>query len=227
MRTRILGEFPKAGPLQMIPVDLVDAAVERDVPWKEIPETTPRLMGVDIARSGDNQSVLVFRQGPKMMPDLFKYRIPDLMKLASVIAEKIREYNPDVVFLDATGMGWGVYDRLVQLNFDNVVPVLTGNRGEVRQRKLFYNPRIESWAAMKAWLKYADIPNDRELREDLIGPEYFYDANQLMRLEPKQDMLARGIPSPDCADALALTFAHPVPVKRGMETASHMEPDVV
>lgn len=226
-RTRILGEFPKAGPLQMIPVDLVDAAVERVVPWKNIPETTPKLMGVDVARSGENQTVIMFRQGPKLLPDIFKYRIPDLMQVAAVVAEKIRDYRPDVVFLDATGMGWGVYDRLIQLQFDNVIPVLTGDRGEVRQKKVYYNPRIESWAAMKNWLKYADIPNDRELREDLIAPEYFYDTNNLMRLESKDDMIARGIPSPDCADALALTFTHPVPAKAGLEAQGFMEPEVV
>lgn len=226
-RTRILGEFPKAGPLQMIPVDLVDAAVARDVPWRNIPETTPKLMGVDVARSGSNQTVIMFRQGPKLLPDIFKYRIADLMQVAARVAEKIREYRPDVVFVDATGMGWGVYDRLVQLGFDNVIPVLTGDRGEVRHKKLFYNPRIEAWASVKAWLKFADIPDDRELREDLIGPEYFYDTNNLMRLESKDDMISRGIPSPDCADALALTFAHPVPTKRGMESMATTEPDVV
>lgn len=226
VRTRVLGEFPKAGPLQMIPVDLVDAAVARDIDWKHIPETTPRLMGVDVARSGENKTVVMLRQGPKVLKDIFKYRIKDLMQVAARVAHHINNYRPDVCFVDATGMGAGVVDRLVQLGFDNVVAVYTGNRGDVRDRLVYYNPRIESWARLKAWLATADIPDDRELREDLIAPEYFFDTNNLMRLEPKEDLLSRGIPSPDCADALALTFAQPVPVARRLEAAQGaIEPD--
>jgi hypothetical protein len=198
----------------MVPVDLVDAAVAREIKWEHIPPSSPKLMGVDVARGGANQSVVMFRQGPKLLKDIFAYRIPDLMLLAAQVAKKIVDYKPDVVFIDATGMGVGVYDRLVQLGFDNVVAVYTGDRKEVSEKRVYYNPRIEMWARMRYWLKTADIPDHRHLREDLIGPEYFFDQAQLMRLESKDDMQARGIPSPDFADALALTFAQAVPVKR-------------
>lgn len=231
VRSRVLGEFPRSGPMQMIGVDLVDGAVVREILWKHVPETTPKLMGIDVARGGDNETVFIFRRGPKMMPDIFRYRINDLMKVAAYAAEKIKAYQPDVVFVDATGMGSGVFDRLVQLGYDNVVAVFSGNRGDVMEDKVYYNPRIEMWARLKAWLKYGDIPNDRQLREDLIAPEYFFDTNQLMRLEPKEDLLERGIPSPDTADALALTFAQIVPMKIGLESrqdsGSSVEPDVV
>lgn len=230
VRSHVLGEFPAAGPMQLIPVDLVDAAVARDVPWKFIPAGAPRLMGIDVARGGENETVFVFRQGQKMMPNIYRYRVNDLMRIAAYAAEKIRDLEPDVVFVDATGMGSGVFDRLIQLGFDNVVDVFSGNRGDVMEKKVYYNPRIEMWGRMKAWLKSGDIPNDRQLREDLIGPEYFFDTNQLMRLEPKEDLLERGIPSPDTADALALTFAQIVPMRRGFEQAGiggAVEPAVV
>jgi hypothetical protein len=126
-------------------------------------------------------------------------------------------------------MGVGVYDRLVQLGFDNVVAIYTGDRKEVLEKRVYYNPRIESWARLKTWLRTADIPDHRPLREDLIGPEYFFDQAQLMRLESKEDMAARGIPSPDFADALALTFSQAVPVKRvyGHDDEYSNEPEVV
>ncbi len=229
VKTRILGEFPSSSPLQMIPVDLVDEAVAREVKWENIPVTTPKLMGVDVARSGSAQSVILFRQGPKLLKDIYAYRIPDLMLLAAQVAKKINDYKPDVVFIDATGMGVGVYDRLVQLGFDNVVAIYTGDRKEVLEKRVYYNPRIESWARLKTWLRTADIPDHRPLREDLIGPEYFFDQAQLMRLESKEDMAARGIPSPDFADALALTFSQAVPVKRvyGHDDEYSNEPEVV
>jgi hypothetical protein len=68
------------------------------------------------------------------------------------------------------------------------------------------------WAKMRQWL--ADrgaIPgDDRELAADLSGPQYGFDARNRLQLERKQDMKARGLASPDAADALALTFARPV-----------------
>lgn len=228
VRSHVLGEFPSAGPMQLIPVDVVDKAVARVIDPKHISPSSPVLMGVDVARGGSAQSVILVRQGPKAYPELFKYRVRDLMKLAGFIAEKINKFRPDTVFIDATGMGAGVYDRLVQLGYDNVVAVYSGDRSMVSEPKRFYNPRIETWYRMGEWLKTGDIPNDRELREDLIAPEYFFDVTQLMRLEPKEELIARGIPSPDCADALALTFSHAVPVRRvngpggGVET----EPEI-
>lgn len=227
VRSHVLGEFPKAGPMQLIPVDLVDAAVARTIDPKHIAPSMPILMGVDVARGGSAQSVIIIRQGPKVYHEVFKYRIRDLMKLAGYVAEKITKYKPDTVFIDATGMGAGVYDRLVQLSYDNVVPVFVGDRGMVVENKRFYNPRIEQWVRMREWLRTGDIPNDRELREELIAPEYWFDTNMLMRLEPKEDLEARGIPSPDCADALALTFAHAVPTKRNDRDTNLVEPEVV
>lgn len=52
-----------------------------------------------------------------------------------------------------------------------------------------------------------EIPDDRELRDDLIGPEYGFTASNQIQLEKKEDMKKRGLQSPDCGDALALTFA--------------------
>ena len=61
---------------------------------------------------------------------------------------------------------------------------------------------------MADWLKMADIPHDSDLKEDLAGPEYYFRGdNAQILLEKKQDMKKRGLASPDCADALALTFA--------------------
>jgi len=52
-----------------------------------------------------------------------------------------------------------------------------------------------------------ELPDDRELMDDLIGPEYGFDARQRIQLEKKEDMKKRGLSSPDCGDALCYTYA--------------------
>lgn len=226
-KVRVRGEFPSQGPTQFISSDLVEQAITRVIEDAWISPSTPKLMGVDVARQGDDESVIVRRWGPKMMPEVKRYRIPDLMQIAARAAEQINLWKPDTCFIDAVGMGAGVYDRLVQLGFgDIVVPAHGGDMKEVLEPALYYNPRMEWWARMREWLKTADIPNDRQLFEDLIGPQYTYDLRMKMRLERKEDMKARGVPSPDTGDALSMTFAFPVPVKREGQREEDTEPEV-
>lgn len=214
VRVRVRGLFPRTGPKQFIGNDLVEAAVARTIPDKLISPSIPKLMGVDIARQGEDQTVIARRRGRKLEKEIQRFRIPDLMQVADRIAHAINEWDPDVVFIDAVGMGAGVYDRLIQLGYTNVVAVQSGSIEDVMRPDVYKNVRMEMWARLKEWLKTADIPDDKELYEDLIGPELLYDDKFLMRLERKEDMKKRGLPSPDTGDALALTFAHPVPLKR-------------
>lgn len=222
VRVRVRGEFPRTGPKQFIGNDLVEGAQARHKVLEDrfIPSSTPKLMGVDVARQGSGQTVIVKRRGRKMHKDIKRFRIPDLMQVASMVAHEINEWQPDVVFVDAVGMGAGVFDRLIQLGYTNVVAVLSGEQESVADRTRHFNRRIEMWDRMKAWLPTGAIPEDKELYEDLIGPELHYDEKMRMKLERKEDMQKRGLPSPDTADALALTFADPVPLKRDDTEAS-------
>lgn len=229
VRVRVRGIFPRTGPKQFIGNDVVEGAQARKIEDRHIPSSTPKLMGVDVARQGSGQTVIVKRRGRKMHKDILRVRIPDLMQVASMVAKEINEWEPDVVFVDAVGMGAGVFDRLVQLGYTNVVAVYSGANEMLAQPEVHYNVRIEMWDRMKEWLKSGSIPDDKELYEDLIGPELLYDNKMKMRLERKEDMEKRGLPSPDTADALALTFAQPVPLKRDDTEAgggSMTEPEV-
>jgi hypothetical protein len=75
---------------------------------------------------------------------------------------------------------------------------------------MYGNMRAQIWGDMRDWLKSASIPNDRFLKTDLISPMMKPDSKGSIFLESKKDMKARGIASPDAADAIALTFAYPV-----------------
>ena len=70
------------------------------------------------------------------------------------------------------------------------------------------------WWLLKEWLEGGGVlPDDSDLKDDLIGPQYFYTPNGKIALERKEDMKKRGLSSPDKADALALTFASPVAIR--------------
>jgi hypothetical protein len=228
-RVRVLGKLPKTGPKQFIGTDAVETAIANKIDAATVPRSIPLLMGIDVGGGGEGRTKVVLRRGPLMLDGILTYDERDMMTLASHLAHKIQDLQADVVFIDAIGIGRGVYDRLIQLGFANVVACYSGNQSDTVDKRVYYNPRIEWWARMKEWLKTGSIPDDIGLREELVAPEFYFDVQMRMLLESKADMQLRGVPSPDTADALALTFAHPVPVKMNMYQDDDMgtEPDVV
>lgn len=229
-RVRVMGKLPKSGPKQFIPMDLVERAQARYAKFdpKVIPFSIPKIMGVDPAAGGGNLTKIVIRRGDYVEKDILTFDERDLMKLASHIAHLIQTLKPDVVFIDAIGIGKGVFDRLIQLGYANVIACNSGAQEDTIDRRTYYNPRIEWWARGKEWLKTGCIPPDRDLQGDLVAPQFLFDIQMRQLLESKDDMKLRGIPSPDTGDAFMLTFAHPVPVKLTMhqEEDSGVEPEV-
>ena len=214
VRVRVRGVFPRAGDLQFISSEDVQAAIDREAPGQH---RYGKVLGVDVARHGMDQSVLAFRQGRKLVK-LKKMRVPDTMQLAALVAEAINDWQPDAVFVDATGLGWGVVDRLHQMGFTFVIGVQTGERAFNPDR--FFNRKAELWYAMREWIQDgADLLDDKELETDLTGIQYGFDGKNRWVLETKEDMKERGLDSPDTADALALTFHSPVaPTKATNDT---------
>lgn len=206
VRVRVKGEEPRAGMAQFIPTDLVKQAIGRPLE-RTVFDWAPRVLGVDPARFGDDKSVITRRQGLKMWPQR-KFRSIDTMQLVGYVIEEIRDFKPKAVFVDVIGIGAGVVDRLNQLGY-NVIEV--NNSEEATENQKYTNKRVECWARLKKWLKMgASIPDDIDLRTDLTGPEYGFDAGNRYQLEKKEDMKARGLDSPDCADSLAVTFAESI-----------------
>lgn len=172
-----------------------------------------RILGVDPARFGDDRAVIVPRQGLQMFPPEI-YRGLSNMDLASRVANKIATWKPHAVFIDA-GQGSGVIDRLRQLGF-SVVEVHFG--GNANRKDLYADKRTEMWLDMAEWIRQGGaIPNIVELKQELATPVYGYDGRERKELEPKDKIKKRlkGA-SPDIAEGLALTFAHPVSAPQGI-----------
>ena len=203
VKIRVLGEFPSGGSASLIKRDDILEAESRQIEESAY-INTPRIIGVDVARFGEDKTVIARRQGLKLY-DLKKYSSLDTMEVADAVIREIISFKPEAVFIDLGGVGAGVYDRLKWLNY-NVIGVDFAGKPERKDK--YINKRAEMWGEMAEWLKYADIPVDSDLREDLAGPTYYFRGdNAQILLEKKQDMKKRGLASPDCADALALTFA--------------------
>jgi hypothetical protein len=207
VKVRVRGEFPSASSMQFISGELVDGAMDREA---KCYLEEPLIMGVDVARFGDDQSVVCFRRGRDARTiDWQDYRNIDTMQLAAHVAESVRLHQVDAVFVDGGGVGGGVVDRLRQLHV-NVTEVNFGSKAEDAR---YQNKRAEMWGNMREWLPGGAIPDDRELMDDLIGVEYGFTPTNKIQLEKKEDMKRRGLASPDLGDALALTFAYPVAPK--------------
>jgi hypothetical protein len=213
-RVRVRGQFPRAGSMQFIASDVVEAARRR--------EPVPRLsdavvIGVDVARFGDDQSVIAIRRGrDARLHSWIKMRGADTMTLAGRVAQLAMEIKADAIMVDGGGVGGGVVDRLRQLNF-SVFDVQFGGKPDrtpmADELHHYANKRTEMWGNLRAWLPFGTIPDDPDLAADLVGPQYGFghrEGHDVLQLERKEDMKRRGLASPDSADALALTFAFPV-----------------
>lgn len=214
VRVHVKGEFPTASMSQFIPFDLVEEARARKLVIESFNQM-PIVIGVDPARFGDDQTVIYVRQGAATL-EIRKYRSIDTMQVVGYVTELDAEYKSQSIFVDEVGLGAGVVDRLRQLGYRKTVGVNSGNKAI--QESQYHNTRAEMWGAMREWLRNGSIPeDDQELADDLIGPEYGFDAKNRLQLERKEDMKSRGLASPDTADALALTFALPVYTKSDIE----------
>jgi len=209
IRVRVKGMFPRAGSMQLIGFDLAERAAKAEALATQF---DPLVMAVDVARFGDDQSVICFRRGrdARTLPTE-KYRGLDTMQLAARAAALIAAHAPDAVFIDETGIGGGVVDRLRQLGHA-VIGIQFGAKPDgAVDGELVANKRAEMWCRLRQWLKAGGaVADDPELATDLTGVEYGYTIRNEILLERKDDMKKRGLASPDWADALALTFAYPV-----------------
>ena len=202
-----LCDFAAAGDDQLISLVDVELACQREYKTAEY-DYAPTIIGVDPARFGDDRSAIVIRQGLRCGPPIVFQGI-DNMALAAKVAELIERLAPDAVFVDA-GNGSGVIDRLRQLGHDVSEVPFGGSPNDPQ----YVNKRTEMWCEMADWVRAGGaLPNDTGLKRDLAAPVYGFNMKGQKALESKDQIKARGLPSPDIGDALCLTFAHHVAKK--------------
>ncbi len=201
--------FDEPDVAQLIPTPDVEAARKRTTGMRGV-----RVLGVDVARYGDDRSVVLLRDGDVVLNEnITIWHGIDLMQTAARVAEIIERVKPQAVFVDGVGVGGGVVDRLRQTNY-KVVDVNAG--GQALHDDRYANLRAEMWGKVRDWVKdRGQIPDREDLALDLTAQRYEYDARGRIKLERKEEMKSRGVASPDLGDALALTFARPVAMSKG------------
>lgn len=214
VRIRVRGVFPRVDADSFISFEIASQAVDRPIE----PQKGPIVIGVDVARFGDDASVIYPRRGrdAKSWEPIILYGV-DTMVLAARVSNEFLRLHASTVMVDAGGVGGGVVDRLRQLGIP-VMEVDFGSKADGYNRDdgaAYANKRAEIWGGLRQWLPTGAIPpirtsEDTTLVDELIAPTYGHNNREEILLESKKDMRRRGAKSPNVADALACTFAYPV-----------------
>ena len=201
-RIRVLGEFALADDDTLIPADLVDSAIDRDI---VTPEDEEIVYGVDVARYGTDRTALCKRRGTVVL-EIKSWGGLDLMQTVGTVVNEAKLDNPTEICVDTIGLGSGVADRLREMGYNVVdVNVAESSAMNPNANKL----RDDLWMSVKDWLgtRAVKLPKDESLRQELVAPRYTFTSLGKIVVESKDSMRRRGMRSPDLADALCLTFA--------------------
>ena len=202
-QTRVLGDFPEEANDTLIPLRDVEAAVKR--PHVVQPDDKP-IIGVDIARFGDDKTVIIVREGIRVL-HIEELRKSDLVNTTGRVITVAKEFKAKHIIVDEVGIGAGVLDTLKK---DRTF-LTTGLNGGARadDAEKYGNLRAQIFDGLRQ--RFADgdisIPNDPELISQLASLTYRYNARGQLLLESKDVIKSHGMQSPDKADALAYAFA--------------------
>jgi len=204
-KVRVRGLFPSMSSRQFISETDVSANYGRELRRDQY-EFAPKILTVDPAWEGDDEFVIGLRQGLTFRILRTMQKNDNDLVAASIVAALEDDHQADAVFIDA-GYGTGI---------------VSAGQGMGRTWTLVWfasassdpgclNKRAEMWKKTRDWLKEGGcLPDDPTLRDELQAPEIVPRMDGKIQIESKKDMKARGIPSPNRADALCLSFAFPV-----------------
>lgn len=232
-RREMLCDFTASASNQLISLFDVQQAAHKSIDEKFL-GYPPLMLGVDVARYGADSSVLTFRRGILVEPQIVVKDV-SLTELAGIVKSHADRRQPKAVVVDGTGVGGGVVDILSAWG----LPVYDINFGARSTDGHYYNKRTEMWFKLRNWIKQGGIlPDDPVLLEELATPTYDVNENNLKILESKQKIKDRTGKSPDKGDSVALTFAveitpdtyvdpvdpyAPAPLPRVIEASSPLE----
>lgn len=218
-RVRVAGEFPKANPDSFIGLDMI--RTEKKV--IDIVESID--LGVDVARYGDDESVVATTYNKSQVERLNVFKHNDTMRLTGQIVNIIKMLNlkyPLItvrVKIDCDGLGVGVYDRLKEVIVEKNLKAKAiechfgGKGGKVSYDEPieYYNSTGIMWGTLRSKLKNNEItiPNNEELIKQITNRKYFINSDGTIKLERKEDMKKRNVHSPDRADAVVLSLYEP------------------
>lgn len=230
-RVRIDGQFPKGALDSFISLETVELACSPRNKLKQADITTAKTLhvGVDVARFGDDKTVITPRISTKVF-EFRKYAKKNTMETAGNVLMCCKEYMKTyqnikncIVKVDDSGVGGGVTDRLKEVIREERLPikVIPVNNGESATDDYYFNLGAQQWGHIKELLEVnfsnnlqgneaeIELPNDTEMIKQLSVRKYHMTSRGKIQLESKDDMKKRGLGSPDTADSLALCLYEP------------------
>lgn len=205
----VFGKFPPSSFNALIGPEELNQSILRRYKENEF-INQPRILGVDVARYGDDSSVIFPRQGLQAFTPL-QFRNVDGNEGAEVTVRKWNDWDADACFIDNTGgFGSSWLDNLYRLGKAPIGIHFSQKSSSDR----YFNKRSEMAFNLVDWIKRGGaIPDCKELVQALTQTSYTFKGEQLL-IEPKEDVKAKLGYSPDHMDALMLTFALPVEKER-------------
>ena len=218
-RVRVYGEFPAQEDDVFIPLQLVEASIVNEI---DITESISKItLGVDVARYGDDETIIVTNVAGKAEiaevahgQNLMR-TVGNIVAIYRQLIDKYPQYHGVITaYIDDTGLGGGVTDRLIEVKKEErllrleVVPINFASSPPQDGSEVKYNDiTTYMWATVRDLMeaKELQVPNDEELVAQLSVRKYEVTSKGKLALESKKDMKDRGIKSPDRADALALS----------------------
>ena len=199
----ILGEFPPSGFNTLLSATEVEKAMGKHLS-EDVYEFSQKRLGVDVARFGDDKTIIFPRQGLASFKPI-EMRGARTNEIASRIALAKERWGSEFEFVDDTGgYGSGVVDSLLQ---SGLSPQAIHFAGKADEPNLYANKRAEIYFRMSKWIKRGGaLPNIPELAAELTTPTYAFNNGKFI-IESKDQIKDRLGRSPDLSDALALTFS--------------------
>jgi hypothetical protein len=199
--SKILGEFPDTSDEYLFSPDILKTALRTQQSGIEKGQ-----YGADIARFGTDKTVVYRNRGFHVRLEA-EWAKKDTMQTVGRIANIVKKHpsQPPKVVIDVVGLGSGVFDRMRELDFP-VAPFAASERA--RNDKRFKNKRAEAYWTFRELCEQGVIdldPEDDILLNQLGSIKWDVDSSGRIFIESKEDMMKRGLPSPDRADAAVMS----------------------
>lgn len=198
-KSKVLGEFPDQAEDSLLSLAWLEAG---NATPEMVDKDRPTIAGIDVAGPGDDETVLVLRQGAHV---LHMQSWPDADPRGELIAA-LREWQIERVNVDSVGMGYYLARFLEDAGYA-VTDVNVGNAA--RNTELYANLKAELYWGLRQRFETGDVQGvtDETAIGQLAGIRYEHNARGQIKIESKDDARKRGVKSPDRAEAVMLAFA--------------------
>lgn len=184
---------------------VIPLQVIRDAMTKDMPEGLPVVIGVDVARFGDDRSVISIVKGRKVLPQVI-IRGMDTQGLAKRVYDESLLHRAETINVDVIGVGGGVVDALNSIGVQGVNGVNVAEPAWNNDK--YANLKAELWFSLRQRLLDGEVslPDDKDLERELMC-SYKYNLTGKIVIQAKDDVKKALGRSPDLADSLVLAFA--------------------